>query len=350
MITLEKIEQSNQEQKEKEQLPILFIYRDNDLFREHMPEIVNNLQAWGRKAEAQVFPQGTKKEEIREWIEANQAELIKKELITDDTVGSQFRREMIRDAVTNCYEYRLQKELREKGTKFVADLDQLFEDATRRAALGNELNDTISDMEKYNRERLSATEEYEKVIFVAGKGVERIIKQYLKKGGDLPRQVYVFTNKIYDHEPFSYVRGIEAKKAGIDYSDFSLTEEHFEKAGELVKEWLVKAGIPKEIIRIEGNITREITRMSGIGTWFIFDRHNIKKRFDDDDKSYMTYEHQSIHTSKIHNLRAFVLPFSDFYRTAREQGVLNVDQQEFCDALNKTFEKVFIEQPKKSKK
>ena len=317
------------EQKEKEQLPILFVYRDNDSFREEMPEIISNLQSWGRKVETQVFPQGTKEEEIKKWVESNSDNLSGKELATDYTVSGQMG-------------YQLEKELREKGSKFADNLDSLFNEAARETVLGDDVINAQETLYK-NRGKLSKDEEYEKEIYVAEKGIERIIKQYLEKGGSMPKKVYVFKKKICDHVPFQNMKRAEAEKAG---SDDKLAEAYYQQSAELVKSWLVKGGIPEDIIHVEESMTREINLEVGAGIWFVIDRHNIKTTFDDDDKSYITYEDESIHTYKRHNSRAFLLPFSDFYRTAKEQGVVNADPQEFRKALSNTFKKIFIEQVK----
>jgi len=323
---LERVEQLNQEKK-KEQLPIIFVYRDNDSFRKEMPEMISNLQSWGRKVENKVFSQGTKDEEIRKWIQANSDNLAGKELSTDYTVWGQMG-------------YQLRKELGEKGSKFSDDLDSLFDEAAREAVLGNDVINAQEILYK-NRGKLSDDEEYQKEIFVAGKGIERIIKQYIKQGGSMPKKVYVFMKKICDHVPFQSLKGAETEKAG---SNDKLTEAYYKQVAELVKSWLVQGGIPEDIIHVEESVTEEIAMGAGIGTWFILDRHNIKTTFDDDDKSYMTYEGESIFTLKRHNTRAFLLPFSDFYRTAKEQGVANVDQQEFRKILSNTFKKTFVEQ------
>lgn len=323
------------EQKEKEQLPILFIYRDNDLFEDHMPEIINNLQAWGRKVETQIFQQGTDTEEIEEWINSNQDSLVGKEIVSDGTVSMQISND-------------LKGDLKKKGAMFGEKLDSIFYSAAWRVISGN-LREEVRNLDV---DGLSEREQDQKRdSYRTEKGIERIFQNYFKRGGEIPKRFYILKKLLYDHEPFPFQEAyLEIQKAKKNYPEQAdkIREKYQQDAAETVKKWLLNAGIPENIIHIVGNISKENENdLVQTETWFIRDRHN-----DDSDYDYK-YKRVTLDGGSVpynnefclsHNVKTFSLPFGNFEQTAGEQGLIDADPRELRQTLNDAFKKLFVEQ------
>jgi hypothetical protein len=338
------LSESSVEQKEKEQLPILFVYRDNDLFREYIPEIIKNLQTWGRKVEAQVFPQGMETEKIKEWLESNQDILEGKDLVSDWTVA-------------NNITYELKRRLAEKGTGFKRELDTTFDFATKATILGEDVSEILSnfqrrkdELEMIRREQESheqsgkekqgikilEKELQKEELFLSAKFIEAITKIILEKDG-MPKNVYLLRGGILDHPPLEYV--------SEEYSD-----EEEEKAAKLVREWLVNGGISGDVIQIKKDFDNYLKQdiLGKEKTWLITDRHRIAEKYHKDlflfgeGKKDIHYLNEvQIPIDEKHRL--FLLPFPSFFESARSQGLLkDTEQQIFRRVLNNEFKKIFI--------
>jgi len=332
--------ESSLEQREKDQLPILFIYRDNDLFREYMPGIINNLQAWGRKVETQIFPQGTDEEKIDEWFDSKILEtktkarrldrkyiytvhpdLMGKEIMTDWTASRSM------SSRTKRRGFDIENKIEETGTKFMGHrekIDKIFDDVVESVILGDMSIHGLSRRTELGDKTL------EEMMQRYGHVIAEIVKLILEKE-PAPNKVYILTDSLYDHVPFGAIRAEKAKEKGIDEDEYKVGEEECRYAVELITEWLVKGGIQKDSIFSMNNIISSSIpekNEKGESTWFIFDRHNFEPKWN---------------LPKSKECRLLSLPAGNFYSDARDQHLFNLDTPEFKKKLNEAFKKLFVD-------
>ncbi len=83
--------ENEKEEEMKKFAPLFFIYRDNTLFKKHVPIIQKKLVEMGRQVDMQIFPQGTQEENIERWYKENKQLLSKKAIISDRTANIPYK-------------------------------------------------------------------------------------------------------------------------------------------------------------------------------------------------------------------------------------------------------------------
>lgn len=253
----------------------------------------------------------------------------------------------VREVLTDGSEARgpeIKMALKKQGSKFGINLDELFNNTTEKVILGNKLEDAEKIIHE-NWKNLSESEKYEKQANFAEQGVVRIIQRILEKGINRPETVSIIKDYSFEHEPFSYRKGVESAKSGAKaFGKSQIAEDHYQHATDCIKKWLIKGGIPENIIQIVQNITyQNQSELVVPKSWFIVDRHGLENYKGVDKKDmYKTTGGGKIPLTE--DIKVLVLPLSDFYRTARMQGLLDVDPQEFKQSLDEAFKKLFVEQ------
>ena len=141
--------------------PILFIYRDNDLYESSIPGIINSLQTTGRKVEAQVFPRGTSDEKISKWLKEHSVKFGNKEIVEDDTVehvDHEIFLELFHDSKTPK---KLLDTYKERDQNVIS-LDSIFQNVADSYLTAKVLKFDVEKIKDDNRRRL--IEEKEKEI------------------------------------------------------------------------------------------------------------------------------------------------------------------------------------------
>ena len=288
----------NPEQKEEEKKsPIFIIYRDNDLFQKQIPEMVKILSAMGRQVEVQSFPKETGEEEIEEWYKENKGLLAGKEIISDRTA---------------CIPWEMKEEIFSTGAKIVDNIDNLLSDAMGRAIFSNEYKKVATGIE-------FAREAYEEEF---SECYSAMINKILANPENIPSKVFIFPDHIIDHSNLDDTRkAYEELRSSSHDKQKEIIDEATKVVMEKFKEWLTIGGINPEKIEIgnEKNI-KEIDNSNG---WVIIDRH----------AGNMVREIKS-----IKSIKCLELPEGDFYRTAREGGLLDYTDEEFVEAFSKVLE------------
>jgi len=258
------------ESKEAEKLPPIFmIYRDNDLFKEWVPKIAETLKGLGRKVEIQSFPAGTEKEEIKKWLKDEKERLKKGDLITDHTVQSTLR-------------YSGISEVTKDQTRI--NLDDVMEDVAIETLWGDEDKEEYKKMidPNYRSEFAAENENRRKEIWInIEKAISILVNRILENKENYPDQIVINTRRLGDHEPFVEF-GYSIKNGFVIERSTKEMREGDEKAGEVLKEWLIKAGISAENLFLtdedpksedyETKIPRS-SKTEKFIRWFIYDRH-----------------------------------------------------------------------------
>lgn len=307
--------------KEKEKLPIIFIsYRDNDLFREQIPAMVQMLSSMGRNVEIQTFPEGTKEEEIKQWYQDNRSKLEGKELISDRTAE---------------VHWSIREELESTGTRQSGNLDDLISAATKRAIFGEDSKKWNKDGAEYSK---GWSEEQSAKFF------STLVRRILENPKNVPQSVYIFLDRILDH-----TYAVEPEKA----KELRVVRESQEKkdaeklVAEKLKKWLAEGGIDDDkiimgpellvngfnlnVAHISDEGERLIEEADKPGNWIIIDRHNV-----------------AFFNKELKSAKFLKLPESNFYRSAREAGFINPKPEDLTESLKEILEEKFSGE-KKSK-
>lgn len=314
---------------EKENLPTIFlIYRDNNSFKEWSSEIVKNLKSFGRKVEIQIFPVGTNTKEIAEWIEKNKQNLKDKEILPDATCGGALMNAQMNAQDTNT---------RFEGARDSCYLDKLLGNVTEKAILGD----------KYEAVIVGGSKD----MGMAEKAFITLIKLILENKDNLPKKVYISLKNIFDHAPFydAFRKRIEEerndliiqkgilpdengefpyKKIPEEYLGYKGSEELRRMAGENIKEWLVKGGIPLDKIMImsdketDGLVFEK--EADSPGNWIIIDRHSFE--------------------TKTFDAKRLELPLSNFFQGALRENLIqkkDLKPDELSGLIKKKLERDF---------
>lgn len=228
--------------------PVFLVYRDNASFQRGVPIVREVLEGLGRHVETQVFPVGETEESMQEWMRQNKSLFEGKDMqiLRDETVFWAYRES--KDGKLNP-EDRAQwsDPLRENRT-----LDKLFFRATASV---------LTEKGRYGyfgfEEKFDETGERS-----AGKFMARLVERILLDPKNVPELVWVRHDHMNDHEPFS--------------------REQFtpEQAAEIVKQWLIDGGIPKDIIKDitldeNDNKIKDLIKDTKIKrSWSFSDRHS----------------------------------------------------------------------------
>jgi len=334
--------------KEIEKLPpIYLIYRDNDLFKKWTPKIRKILkEGMNRKVETHSFPAGTESEDIEMWIKENENKICSKDVVTDGTIANLLPREI---------------EKKMEHNKHLYALDSVLDRAVKKIVLKNMAEKKLYDIE----------EDFKDTREAFCNIVEQIIENEDKK----PKKVCIIANKhLVSHAPLGgeevcpeeereklpavkiFKKWIETKNPSIldslkrrlielevDNVDIiikntrDLEESLFERwqeafienemavpAAKIIKEWLIEAGILEQDIEISQEKYRNEDDKKG--NWIIADRHNYPLPRDPDKLPPK-------------NAIDLQLPLSDFFKTATEAGLINVDPVKLEQEIEKELRK-----------
>ncbi len=260
-------------------MEILLVYRENDLFQEYIPEVIETLTSLGHQVKTHSFPLGTDKVEIRKWAQEHKNEFKNRAVMVDGT----FRR---------AISYELQEELD------VNSLDEFFDKATEMVVLGTDYKELLAEMGSSDME-------------TTGKAYYALIQRILESKENLPEKVYVRGYHILDHNPFYSL--IQSLKDDIKKAEAV--------AVETLKKWLVEGGIPAGSILFYEGEKGEVE--IGAGDWIIADRHIIEWVY------------------KGHPTIILEMPFSNFYRSAQKQGLIKLRPREIEKNLRKLLREKF---------
>jgi len=247
----EKLVEAEKGHEKKEELAPLFLaYRDNDLFRKHIPEIVNKLKSLGREVRLQIFPEGTTKAEMEKWYKENENDLQGMSLVTDWTFGGA--------AISASGVYRGSKD-------YELHLDLLMEQAVQRAIFGT----LPEEHEKAKSDHQQSQKSIEKLLYTDQQMFEEIFKRIQEKTGNGIKKIFIVNEKLTAHS--DYFVGLVAKKLKRSVDDYDLKKYNQEYANYL-KQWLQNAGVQEVYIvnfasEIPANISQEES------AYIITDRH-----------------------------------------------------------------------------
>jgi hypothetical protein len=295
-----KIELRQAEVKEKEKLPpIAFIYRENDLFKEWIPVMVNNLKNMDRRAEIHEFPRGTEEAEIQEWLIENQEKFKDKDISVDGTV----REELFNSGFGRNHLLKYEPHY----------IDDILSDFSSRVFFGKNKKELQKETE-YAKTYEGSLETCEKSFVVI---IERILKNAE------PKRINIFLSNILDHEPFSKKPDNKENEA-----------KNREIAKEQIGGWFIKGGVDRKQIAFnpEENykkIKESIEKKKGsAGNWLVFDRHllgGLEERLG------------KIKTDSI----KLQLPLGNFLQDAINNSLLQIDSSKAEEELKQILKKEF---------
>lgn len=311
MMSQEEMDAS--EKREQEAIstaPILLMYRDNDLFSQHIPGVVAELQSLGRFVEVQSLPAGTPSSKVREWSEQNAAIFRGKLVLTDGTCGYS----------SDPYGQAVKKDM--------AYLDRLFSLRTQRVLLGEHFRE-VGDYEAYG----------ENIKHVKS-GYLNLLRRILEGPEHMPEKVIIVRDMMLDHEFRSFRDSLsdEDRKLYRGGKTSLMMEDNVRRYREicdpavsLFRQWLIEAGVPEETIEVTDNrtiretafINSKLKQGPNLNRFWIFrDRHNL-------EKEGLIYGYQ------------FQLPLSNFLEQAREYGLVDVKPDELEGAMNQILREDF---------
>ena len=286
--------------KEVEKLPpVFFIYRDNDLFQEQIPQMVEVLKSLGREVEIQTFPKGTKEEEITKWTQENIKQLKGKEILSDYTF--QYH---------GAYEGLSEKARSELNFK------------NKGEYLDKTLNKAVEDILKIDYESVRKEENIDKV----GEYFSIIVKKVLEDKENIPEKIFIVSSNLLDHYPFSADADYKLKVE--EFRNTEVIRQKQLKAAEKIKEWFTKAGMPEKSLEIKESL-KNLLKDFDQKTWIIVDRHAtaISKEIAEKFKKDYT-----------NNIK-LGLPLEEFYSDVTKYGLIKAQKIE--EAVKKILEKDF---------
>lgn len=300
------------EQKEKESDQISIVYRDNELFRTQIPNMVEIFESWGKKVKVHSFPIGSftlledtreGREEKKKWLEDNLGEMAKGCLLTDRTIRNNLPFEF----------YALSKKGKMPGLGY---LDDIMQEATIRALMDQEVEDA---MKHTNGRYIEFDESFSENLELTGKAFSNLIQKIIEKKESMPQKVFLITHSLKDHAPL-------------------VSEENNETSAQTVKQWIINGGIPEEIIEIMIAEDHDIfinpsrhkeffAKINQEGSWIIADRHCLTL-----DRWHEKVDRRP--KAKILNL-----PLESFYVCITELGVADVKPDNLKEKISLVVEK-----------
>lgn len=299
------------EQKEKENIkemqrhaPLLFVYRDNTLFKKYVPIILKNLAEMGRQVDVMIFPEDTQREDIHKWYEENKELLSKKAIVSDVTAG---------------IPYEMQDEVRyELGAREVESVDRLINKVLQKILFGDSIDeDGIEDPRGDGN------------VETSKRFITTVVKNILKNPNQHPEKVLILSSNMGDHIG-EFDAEFDAEETSKMRNDFDFrytkdTKEACEYVTAKVKEWLVESGLESEQIEVITdtipNRSREeleefLEKLDQPNTWVITDRHTSIGSRESDRR-------------RMRSAIVLKMPLGNFYEEAREQGILCSSEEEF---------------------
>jgi len=329
-------------EKEKQSYSIVFVYRDNDLFKEMMPQVVKTLESLGHEVKIQSFPAGTEWEKMEEQINKNKVitseELMSgARLITDGTTRGILNDSKIVQGVFQILEEEDRLEDKDDAFKGYKGgyLDRLFDKATASMLLGEDYVKSKEDVSVgYDGERSRGEESLE----LGEKSFKAVIERILENENNHPHKIYIALPEINGHLPF---------------------RDKLEKdeAAELLQKWtkdaLEKAKVDAECLiahdfdfsaNRRGDIST-IEKMNQEGNWVIANRHSAPYFKWSEDKR----GGRNISDPK-RKAKLLQLPVPSMLKSAIDEGLISFSKEE-KEKLNNIFadivEEDFGEEQKK---
>jgi len=255
---------------------LIFIYRDNNLFRRYMPIATKIITEMGHKISVYAFPEGTSEEEIENWLEKNKNSIYQENLfITDDTVYF---------AASNLP--------KSEKSKFVhrhisLGLDKIIRQAFLRILFKSEeklLQEMLSKEAKSAMHDFYGKEE-NRIIFTS------IVKSILRNPENVPEKVIIFTSNLSDHVTDLGLKELggkllEAQRQEDEKLKLEMYTQIDETIANMIKDWLIECGIEPSKIEIvkTGDLSKysevpyseRLKIIKGVdkpNVWVIADRH-----------------------------------------------------------------------------
>ena len=305
--------------KEAEKLsPILLVYRDNDLFRGYVPEITGTLKSLGRQVEIQSFPAGIEEEEMEEWCRENEDKFEGMDIMTDETSAI---------ALSNA------GVVEHEDQKYGAYLDSLMDKATKRLIIGEREKEVPWHSEGDEEEKDMTLD---KKLENAKEAYVTLIQKVFENKQNIPKEVYIVSLRLTDHEPF--FKGF--KGAG---------EEEDLKALELLKTWLVEAGISQDAVKeisqkewyiieramkqrpLEENPKDFLEKINKQGNWILKDRH-VYSSGEALNRSGQLSEEKAL---------VLELPLQNFLQGVMSAGLIKIKPGELDEEVKKLLKEKF---------
>lgn len=286
---------------EKEPKKTLYlVYRDNQLFQSHNQRIIDGLTIEGYRIIHQVFPAGTKPDEIANWTEDHITELQHGELLTDGTVAN---------AISGRAYAKKEEEMKKLYEKLSPghNLDYIMKGATNKVLLGDRLVD------EYGKPN-----DYEKNMEIVGQAFVRLIRNIILDPDKVPDKVLIVEAFINDHEPFGYDPHGNKGNEKVDPQD----------AINHIRSWLAEAGIPEDKIEVltkNQGFDEWYERTNSNKNWLIIDRHAVSNHVGPSGKS-----------------KVLELPISSFLESATKLGLVSqVNEEELKRAIEQEIKERF---------
>ncbi|MBU4331565.1 hypothetical protein KKD20_00365 [Patescibacteria group bacterium] len=278
------------EAKETKKLPPVFlIYRNNNVFEKLVPKIAETFGSLDREVKIQSFPAGTDQIKILNWILTNSKEIAGTEIVTDETVKYAFSG--IEDEMRHFPDPN-EEAAKEKAMKVLKNCSRHYEylDFFEPPLIGETLFG-----KNYSDEFHEKAESLEK----SGELISDIVKRIIINKDNIPQKVYISRQEIFAHQPLRQ----------IPENPRYESEEELMKGIEIVKEWLIKGGIPKEAF-VEGEFEHNLS-------WVIMDRHS--RSYPQGDKIKIISGQKEI---------TLGLPLSNFFQDACKTGLITLTPEE----------------------
>ncbi len=260
---------------------VSLVYRDNDLFQDLVPTVVQEMKALGLEVDSKVFPKGEDPAKIAQWIEENKARLKEMRLVVDGTVRAQNR----------------------SAFYSTPSLDGIMHDATLAAILPDFVWDIRHDgMDEDSSANYDLLEKPE-----AHKAVFLEIMKRITENGKLPKRVFICLDKLAEHKPFrDEAKERELSSGGNWYGSMRKTQYDGGKnqeAFETLTAWLTEAGV-EEVEAYDGQ------DLNGISDWILVDRHALPT----DNQEFLPNNPET---------PVMVLPAENFVASALKNGLLD---------------------------
>lgn len=248
---------------------LFLVFRENELFGLYIPKMEQILTRLGCAVETKKFSEGVPKTEIRKWLQENPKPEANVLLIDDTCYGAHPN-----------YLYNF------VGTKVI--IDAIFDFDCPKIILFGEENFSKYFYREDKKEWLDVdaigeSENFENYECVRGKMFTLLVTRVLERHENMPKNIFISMDKILDHYPLALSVFEEGELSSSNYDELRIRGENptlkcKERAAGKLRDWLVKAGIPREIIKIiSGGLSKDEDQSN---SWFIVDRHsNESPRF-----------------------------------------------------------------------
>lgn len=271
---------------------VLIMYRENDLYKDLVPQIREVLRELSCNVNIFSFPSTTKaswgsnktaaiwKEQLKKWLKKNYELLSNSELITDETCNGDFlTRGIFRfDEFYKKNPGKLPTLFEKRGCL----LDELVDETTARIFLGKNYIEKQKGGYDYHSHHADGLdlEQSQKILVL-------IMKRILQKKKNHPKKIFISPPQLNLHLPFS--KGLSNKERYKNGRPIGMDKE----AAETIQGWMqeiVKENGIKTNIQIAHDIAQSsvmddkweewLRKVSLEGNWIIGDRHQLQQKSD----------------------------------------------------------------------